>query len=270
MTPGRRAAGLVATALCISLLGACAKKPQVHLTAPAGPWISLFNGKDLAGWTVKIAGHGLNDNYRDTFRVQDGLLQVSYRQYDNFEGRFGSLFYDKKFSHYWFRAEYRFVSTQAAGAPSWAYENSGIQLHSQSPQSMRKDQEFPVSVEFDIVGGRFFGHHPTGDVCQNGTRVKIQGLPLNGQCSKVSEVTVPGDEWVTIEAEVRGASRVKQAVNGTLVVEYTDLVLDESNPDARRLIASGADEALASGYISLQANSHPIEFRRIEVLPIEP
>jgi hypothetical protein len=265
----RTLAMIATTALLLSLL-ACSRKPPapVHVAAPAGQWISLFNGRDLDDWTVKIAGHDVNDNYRNTFRVENGLLKVSYLQYDTFGGRFGSLFHKSKFSHYWFRAEYRFVGDQARGAPSWAYKNSGIQLHSQSPESMRKEQEFPVSVEFDIVGGRLLGRHPTGDVCQNGTRVKIDGAPLTGKCSKLSDITIPGDEWVTIEAEIRGSTRVRQIVNGVLVVEYTDLTLDERDADARRLIAPNGDKALTSGYISIQANSHPIEFRRIEVLPI--
>jgi hypothetical protein len=264
----RTTATLMAAALSLSL-AACAKKPQVAVSAPTGQWISLFNGKNLEDWTVKIAGHDLNDNYRNTFRVEDGLLKVSYGQYEKFGGRFGSLFYNRKLSHYWFRAEYRFVGKQASGAPSWAYKNSGVQLHSQAPDSMRKDQEFPVSVEFDIVGGRLLGRHPTGDVCENGTRVTIDGGVLRDKCSKLSDVTIPGDEWVMILAEVQGGTRIRQIVNGILVVEYTNLTLDENDPDARLLVNSGGDKALTSGYISIQANSHPIEFRRIEILPID-
>jgi hypothetical protein len=250
-------------------LAACAEKPKVLVAAPTGQWISLFNGKDLSDWTVKIAGHDLNDNYRDTFRVENGLLVVSYQQYDKFENRFGSLFYKKKFSHYWIRAEYRFVGSLASGAPSWAYKNSGIQLHSQAPETMLKEQQWPVSVEFDIVGGRFIGPRPTGDVCQNGTHVLLDGAALKGQCSKVGEQTIRVDEWTTALAEVNGGSNVQQIVNGALVVKYTDLTFDEGNVDARRLMAAGAGKALTSGYISLQSNGAPIEFRRIEVLPLD-
>jgi hypothetical protein len=258
-----------AVAVLSLLLVACAKKPPVLVPAPAGQWIAVFNGRNLDDWTVKIAGHDLNDNYRNTFRVEDGLLKVSYDQYEQFGGRFGSIFYNKKLSHYWFRAEYRFVGKQASGAPSWAYENSGIQLHSQPPETMRKNQEFPVSVEFDIVGARLLGRHPTGDVCENGTRVKIGGAVLEDKCSKLSGIAISGDEWVTVLAEVQGGTRVRQIVNGALVVEYTDLVLDDKDADARRLLNSGADRTLTAGYVSIQANSHPIEFRRIEILPVD-
>jgi hypothetical protein len=254
---------MLATAL------SCAPKPKVLVSAPTGNWVSLFNGKNLDGWTAKIAGQDVNDNYRDTFRVEDGMLKVSYQQYDKFGDRFGSLFYMTKFSHYWIRAEYRFVGSLAPGAPRWAYKNSGLQLHSQAPETMRKEQQFPVSVEFDIVGGRSFGSQPTGDVCQNGTHVLVGGAPVKGLCSKVGDVTIRDDGWTTALAEVDGGTRVRQIVNGALVVEYTDLTLDEANADARRLMASGAGKALTSGYISIQSNGYPIEFRRIEVLAVQ-
>jgi hypothetical protein len=252
-----------------AVLAGCAEKPKTMVAAPTGAWVSLFNGKDLSGWNVKIAGQDLNDNYRNTFRVQDGLLKVSYQDYDKFNDRFGSLFTKQKFSHYWLRAEYRFSGSLVSGAPRWAYKNSGLQLHSQSPDTMRKEQQFPVSVEFDIVGAHFYGGAPTGDVCQNGTHVLVQGAPVKGLCSKVSDVSLRNDDWVTVVAEVDGAKRVRQIVNGALVVEYTDVTLDENNQDARRLIAAGAPRELDSGYISIQSNGAPIEFRRIEVLPID-
>jgi hypothetical protein len=264
----RRALCLVGAALTLGV-GACAKKPPVALVAPSGPWVSLFDGRDLNGWTVKIAGHDVNDNFANTFRVEDGLLKVAYDGYDKFNGQFGSLFYNKRLSHYWFRAEYRFVGKLTPGAPSWAYRNSGVQLQGQPPETMRKAQEFPVSVEFDIVGGRFFGRHPTGDVCENGTRVTIDGRLLEEKCSRLSDVTIPGDEWVTMLAEVDGSTRVRQAVNGMLVVEYTHLTLDDHDADGRRLVPPDGDVRLGSGFLSIQSNGHPIEFRRIEILPLE-
>jgi hypothetical protein len=254
----------------IALMAGCAPKPHVQLPAPEGGWVRAFNGTDLDGWSVKIAGHDLGDNYRNTFRVHDGVLAVSYDQYDSFGGRFGSLFYGRKMSHYWLRAEYRFVGRQAPGAPSWAWQNSGIQLHSQSPSTMTKAQQFPVSVEFDIVGRRMFGRYPTGDVCRNGSRMIIDGQELQKKCSRLSDVAIPGDQWVSVLAEVNGAAQVRQAVDGSVVVDYSDLRLDDHDPDARRLLAAGAPGALDSGYVSIQGNGHPIEFRRIDILPLDP
>jgi hypothetical protein len=261
------AARTVAVALTI-LTAACSPTSHVPLRAPAGQWISLFDGKDLAGWTAKIAGHDANDNYRNTFRVEDGLLKVSYQQYDQFGDRFAGLYYNRRFSHYWIRVQYRFVGTKVSGAPSWAYKNSGIYLHAQSPESMRKDQAFPVSVEFDLVGGHMIGSRPTGDVCQNGTRVRVAGDFLRQQCSKLSDITIRDDQWVTAEAEVLG-NKVRQAVNGALIVEYADIQLDGNNADARKLIGPNGGTGLAAGYIAIQGNGHPVDFRRIEVLPLD-
>jgi 3-keto-disaccharide hydrolase len=256
--------------LTVALLAACSTREKVAVTAPQGNWIALFNGHDLEGWTVKISGHEVGDNYRNTFRVEDGVLKVSYRQYDEkFHDRFGSLFYNKPFSHYWIRVEYRMSGELARGAPSWAYKNSGIQLHGQAPQSMRREQQFPVNVEFDLVGGRRFGSQPTGDVCQSGTHVLVNGQPLKDMCSKVSDITIRDDQWVTALAEVDGDKRVRQVVNGALVIEYTNITLDDSNPDARRMLDAGHARSLASGYISLQSNGFPIEFRKVEVMPLD-
>jgi len=257
----------IAIAICAAL-AACAPKPKAQVEAPGGQWLSLFNGHDLSGWTAKIAGLEAGDNYRNTFRVEQGLLKVSYQQYDKFGDRFGSLFYNQPFAHYWLRAQYRFNGELAPGAPRWAFKNSGIQLHSQDPHSMRTQQQFPVSVEFDLVGGRFIGSNPTGDVCHYGTLVSVGGVRLKQLCSKVSDVTIRDDQWVTALVEVEGEKHVRQVINGGLIVEYTDLALDEGNTDAQRLLAAGASRSLGSGYISIQSNGYPIEFKSIEVLPV--
>jgi hypothetical protein len=258
---------VLSVAGCAALLS-CAPKPKAPLSAPQGAWISLFDGHDLNGWTAKIAGEDPGNNYRNTFRVENGMLRVSYQQYDRFGDRFGSLFYNRRFSHYWLRAQYRFVGELAPGAPRWAFKNSGIQLHSQDPASMSKAQQFPVSVEFDLVGGRFFGANPTGDVCHYGTLVSVSGVRVKELCSKLSDLTIRDDQWVTVLAQVDGAKLVRQAVNGGQIVEYTDLALDGANPDTQRLLAAGAPRPLSSGFISIQSNGFPIEFKSIEVLPV--
>jgi hypothetical protein len=228
-------------------------------------WISLFNGKNLDGWKVKITGHELNDNYKNTFRVEDGLLKVSYDQYERFNGEFGHLFYKDKFSHYRIRVEYRFVGKQIAGGPAWALLNNGIMIHCQSPESMAKDQRFPVSIEAQMLGDDGSGKRPTGNVCTPGTHVVIGGKLVTQHCVSASSKTVPANEWVTMEVEVRGNSSIKHIVNGEVVAEYEKPQLDDSDADARRLI-SGDNRMLDEGYIALQAETHPIEFRKVELL----
>ena len=80
-------------------------------------WIQAFNGKNLDGWVMKIAGYPLGENYGNTFRVENGLLKAAYDQYPEFANKFGHIFYKTKFSHYIVAAEYRFVGEQAKGGP---------------------------------------------------------------------------------------------------------------------------------------------------------
>lgn len=231
-------------------------------------WISLFNGKNLDGWKVKIAGHELGDNYGNTFCVENGILKVSYDQYDKFDGRFGHLFYKDPFSHYRLRLQYRFVGEQTPGGPGWAFRNSGIMLHCQSPESMRKDQSFPVCIEVQLLGGNGRDERSTGNLCTPGTHVVMEDKLVTQHCIASSSKTYHGDEWVTAEVEVHGNSKIKHIINGEIVLEYEKPQLDENDSDARKLIKEG-NKMLHEGYISLQAESHPVEFRKVEILPLK-
>jgi AAA+ superfamily predicted ATPase len=118
-----------------------------------GEWIDLFNGKNLDNWVIKFTGYPLGENFNNTFRVEDGLLTVSYDEWDQWDGQFGHIFYDRSFSHYILRVEYRIVGEQVEGGPGWAFRNNGLMLHSQDPETMTLDQEFPVSLETQLLGG---------------------------------------------------------------------------------------------------------------------
>ncbi len=231
-------------------------------------WISLFNGKNLDGWKVKIAGHELNENFRNTFRVEDGVLKVSYDQYEKFNNEFGHLFYKEKFSHYRLRVEYRFTGKQVVGGPVWGFRNSGVMLHCQSPESMRKEQSFPVSIEAQFLGGNGKDERPTGNVCTPGTNIVMNGKLITLHCTNSSSKTYHGDQWVTMEVEVHGDSTIKHFVNRELVLEYEKPQYDESDPDAQKLIING-EKMIREGYIALQAESHPIEFRKVEILILQ-
>lgn len=231
-------------------------------------WISLFNGRDLTGWTAKIKGQPLGENWADTFRVEDGLLKVRYDKYERFDGRFGHLFYKGTFSHYRLRVEYRFVGEQCAGGPSWAVRNSGIMIHGQDPATMRVDQDFPVSIEVQLLGGLGQGERSTANVCTPGTHIVMNGMLVTRHCTNSRSPTYHGDQWVTVEVEVRGGQVVRHIVGGQVVLEYTEPQLDDQDPDARRLLQSHG-KLLTGGTISLQSESHPIDFRKVEILPLE-
>jgi hypothetical protein len=249
---------LLATALCA----------VAQDSTSSEQWTPLFNGKDLDGWTPKIAGHELGDNYGNTFRVEDGVLKVCYDQYDKFDGKFGHLFYRETFSNYRLRVEYRFVGEQIEGGPSWAFRNSGIMIHGQSPESMGKDQAFPVCIEVQLLGGRGSGKRTTGNLCTPGTHVVMDGKLVTRHCIDSSSKTYDGDQWVTAEVEVRG-NTIKHIIEGETVLVYSDPQLDEKDPEAKELLAAGQDKMLTGGTLSLQSESHPVEFRKVELLKLE-
>jgi len=229
-----------------------------------GEWIQLFNGKNLDGWTVKITGYDLGDNFGNTFRVEDGVLKVAYDQYPKFDGKFGHLFYREPFSNYIIRAEYRFVGKQTPGGPGWALRNSGIMVHGQTPESMRKDQEFPVSIEVQLLGGSGSGNRPTANLCTPGSHVVLNDKLHTQHCTSSTSKTYHGDQWVTVEVEVHGNRLIRHLIDGETVLMYTQPQLDPGDPDARKLIGAG-DKLLHGGTISLQAESHPVEFRKVEL-----
>ncbi|MHC4287176.1 MAG: 3-keto-disaccharide hydrolase [Planctomycetota bacterium] len=230
----------------------------------AGEWVDLFNGKDLDGWTVKITGHDVGDNYKDTYRVEDGILKVAYDQYQKFNGEFGNLFYKTSFSHYILQVEYRFVGDPVPGGPAWAFRNSGVMIHSQSAESMGKDQKFPASIEVQTLGGDGTNKRSTGNLCTPGTNVVIDDKLVTAHCISSTSETYHGDQWVTLEIEVRGNDLIKHSVNGQTVMEYTQPQLDPKDADAKKLIKDG-NLMLDEGYIALQAESHPVEFRKVQI-----
>jgi hypothetical protein len=227
----------------------------------------VFNGRDLTGWIPKFAGYELNHNYRETFRVENGILKVSYDRYDKFEGEFGHLFYESPFSHYILRAEYRFVGDQVPGGPEWAFRNSGVMIHSQSPKSMSRDQSFPAAIEVQLLGGNGEEKRPTANVCTPGTHIVMDEKLVTNHCIFSSSKTYHGDQWVTVFIEVHGNYVIRHIVDGKVVLEYEKPQLDETEPVAQELICDG-DKVLYKGYIALQAESHPVEFRKVEILPL--
>lgn len=238
-----------------------------------GEWLQLFNGKDLTGWTPKIVGQKLGDNYADTFRVVDGLLTVSYDNYkeEDFEGgfkKFGHLFYGEKLSHYHLRIEYRFIGQQCQNGPGWAWRNSGVMLHGQDPATMDVDQEFPVSIEAQFLGGDGKNPRSTLNLCTPGTNVVLAGKLFLPHCTNSTSPTFHGDDWVTAEIEVLGNQTIKHIINGEVVLEYSQPQYDDRDGDAKKLIKNG-NLMISEGTISLQSESHGIQFRKVELKKLD-
>jgi hypothetical protein len=232
--------------------------------------IALFNGENLDNWVPKFTGFELGENYRDTFRVEDGLLSVSYENWPDFKGEFGHLFHEQVFGNYILQVEYRFVDEQVNQGPAWAFRNNGIMLHSQTPESMLVEQEFPASIEVQLLGGNGQDERSTANVCSPGTNYVLNGELFTPHCENSTSATFHGDQWVNLEIEVRGNELIRHTVNGEVVFEYSEPQLDTNDPDGSRLASQGVLVQISEGHIAIQAESHPTQFRRIDLIPLAP
>ena len=159
--------------LCVVALSASLSAEQPEFVP--GKWVPLFNGKDLDDWTIKIRRHEAGDNFANTFRVENGVIKVGYEGYEKFDETFGHMFYNRPFSNYRLRVEYRFLGEQCPGGPGWAFRNSGLMLHGESPSTMGVDQDFPASIEVQLLGGNGVDKRTTANLCTPGTNVVIDG-----------------------------------------------------------------------------------------------
>lgn len=245
--------------------------PAQDLPKPrVGEWVPLFNGKNLDGWIPKIRGYPAGTNFANTFRVADGVLQVRYDQYDGatFRERFGHLFYRDSFSHYRLRVEYRFLGAQLKDGPGWALRNSGIMIHGQSPESMELDQDFPASIEVQLLGGDGTHKRTTANLCTPSTHVVMGGKLIRQHCTESVSKTYHGEIWVTCELEVRGGKVINHRVEGDLVLSYTEPQLDLGDKYGKKL-GENRSPLLTGGTISLQSESHPVDFRKVEIMLLE-
>ncbi len=234
---------------------------------PRNEWVSLFNGKDLTGWTPKIRYCALGENFENTFRVEEGLLKVRYDGpgYSKFGERFGHLFFKDSFSNYRFRVEYRFLGEQCEDGPGWAIRNSGVMVHGQDPATMAVDQDFPVSIEVQLLGGNGTTSRTTSNLCTPGTNVVMGGELKLQHCINSTSGTYHGEKWVTAEIEVHNSRVIRHLLDGEVVLEYSQPQLDKRDASAAALIRDG-QLVLQGGTISLQSESHPIDFRRVEIM----
>lgn len=232
-------------------------------------WIQLFNGKDINDWKPKITGYPLNDNYGNTFVIENGILKVNYNAYPGFEGKFGHLFYKQKYSYYILGVEYRFTGEQAKNGPGWAFRNSGMMLHCQPPESMLLKQDFPISIEVQLLGGNGKDNRTTANLCTPGTNVVMKGKLVTDHCISSASKTYHGDQWVRVEVLVLGDSLIKHFIDKEIVLEYEKPQTGSGNVANFNPEFKKEGMLLKEGYIALQSESHPVEFRKVELFNLE-
>ncbi len=247
----------------LSLFGC---KSGLKNTIDENQWQTLFNGKDLSNWIVKIKGYKVGVNALNTFRVENGLLKVSYAKYDSFNNQFGHIFYKKPFKSYILRLKYRFVGNQIKGAEAWGNRNNGIMIFSQSPESMAINQDFPVSVEFQLLGGlKDNKPRSTGNVCTPGTNIVMKDSLITTHCIESTSKTYFGNQWVNAEVEVHSDSLIIQRINGKEVIRYSKPQIGGRFNTFKNRVG----EILKGGYIALQSESSPTEFKDIKILELK-
>ena len=255
--------------LSMLVIGASVLWTAGAVAADDGEWHSLFNGRDLSGWTVKINKHPLGDNYADTFRVEDGVIKVAYDRYGKFDEQFGHLYSNQAYSNYILRLEYRITGTAVADSPSWAKLNSGVMIHSQSPLTIGLNQPWPASMEFQFLAAGATAGRQTGNVCTPGTNLELKGKLVTDHIIDSTSKFFPLDEWVAVEVEVHGNAEVIHRVNGIEVLRYQHPQLDPREDSAKALMAAGAPLQLSFGHIALQAESQPVWFRNIRIRQLD-
>jgi hypothetical protein len=256
-------------AICITLiLSGCAasNKTQSKADPIATGWRSLFNGKDINDWTVKIQHHEVGVNFGNTFRVEDNMIKVRYDQYGDYNEQFGHLYYNTPYAYYHLKLEYRFVGEWVKTAPSYTVRNSGVMFHSQDPRSMPKEQDWPISIEMQFLGGLGDGKpRPTGNMCSPGTEILYKGALYAGHCLNSTSKTYDGEQWVSAELIVLGDSLITHIINGDTVLQYAKPqmgggVVNRFDPKIKQ-----DGKLLSSGFIALQSEGQPIDFRSIRI-----
>ncbi|EEI93949.1 hypothetical protein HMPREF0765_0281 [Sphingobacterium spiritivorum ATCC 33300] len=232
--------------------------------------IQLFNGKDMKNWIIKIRQHEVGDNYANTFRVEDGLLKVRYDGYKSFDKQYGHIAYDKPFSAYVLRVQYRFVGEQAPEGEGWAWRNSGAMLHGQDPRTMLKNQDFPISIEGQLLGGDGKNERTTSNLCTPGTNVVMNEKLFTPHCISSKSKTYHGDQWVTADFVVLGDSVIQHILEGQVVLEYNKPQIGGGSVSDYDPAQKKDGQLLKQGYISLQSESHPIDFKKVELYNLEP
>ncbi len=193
----------------------------------------LFNGKDLAGWSIFIRHNDKSDPRTDpkgVFRVEDGVIHISGEE-------FGCLTTEKEFEDYRLLVEFKW------GEKKWpprekVVRDSGILLHGVGP-----DKVWTKSIECQIQ------EHDCGDFYMvDGTSIVVDGKPVTRYKKKTKDAEKPNGEWNIIEVICDG-DKVTNIVNGVVVNE-------------------GTMASVTKGKIVLQSEGAEVFYRKVELTPL--
>ena len=248
----------------VSLIGS-AQSPSDK--ADRRDWIQLFDGKSLDGWVPKITGYPLEkttptpsasstapcrrrptgprrrEQIRPSFLPTSEVLLLHRRRRVPLHRRAGGRRSRLGHSQQW---------------PDVAQPVAAIDVEGPG---------FPISVEVQLLGGLPNGKpQSTANMCSPGTQVFIDGTMVKGHCLDSKSQTYAGDQWVRVEVAVRGGERLIHKVEGQTVLEYEKPTIGGGEVNKFDPAVKVDGTLLTDGYIEIQGESHPTEFRKIEVL----
>jgi hypothetical protein len=234
-------------------------------------WISIFDGESLEGWTPKLRGEAYGSDSLQTFVIRDSAITVDYRNYEGFNDKFGHLFYKTEFSSYRLTFLYRFIGEQIHDGPGWAYKNSGIMFHCEPPSGMARNQDFPISLEAQLLGAD--PEKPidrsTMNLCTPGTHVFVKGDLTKQHCLNSSSQSYRDDQWIRAELVVYPDGRIEHFVEGKKVMSYSEPILGGPFEYNTEKWSSLDGSELRTGFLALQSESHPVQFKSIYIKPFK-
>lgn len=233
-------------------------------------WLDLFNGKNLEDWVVKTHHHETGEDTLQTFRVKDNMIQVRYDKYGYFDDQFSHLYYKEPFSYYHFKIDYQFTGELQDGAPDYTLLNSGIMFHCLDPYTMKKEQNWPISIELQFLAGTGDGKpRATGNMCSPGTHVVYNEKLDTRHIIPSSAKTYEKNEWVRAELIVLGDSLITHIINGETVLQYSKPQIGGGVVDRYDPAIKIDGKILSEGFIALQSEGQPINFKNIKLLNLE-
>lgn len=161
--------------------------------------IRLFNGRDLAGWSIVADEEG---GGAETWSVAEGELKCAGRPA-------GYVKTDEEFGDYTLTLEWRWPAGTASG-------NSGVLVHASTPRAIGV---WPKSIEVQLAKDN------AGDFWIIGTELNVTDEASRKSDRRYKNLTddseKPAGEWNRMEIVCQG-STIKVKVNGDLVNEATN------------------------------------------------
>lgn len=257
-----RSKGYVLALDTLTLVPAGTAAPSDLPTRPSGDgWISLFNGRNLDGWTTFLPSKGRNNDPQGVFKVENGMLHILDIPDRGQRQEFGYLATNRSYGDYRLRFQYRWGDKRFAPRNN-AKRDSGVMYHLSGgdrvwPRSVELQVQEGNTGDFWLIGGTTLTT-TVASTSGNPKRYREGGTPYTTRAGSFVQVAKDRTRdsrngWNTVELIVQGDEAV-QIVNGEVVNRGKNL---------RR-----GNTPLTEGRIAFQAEGAEVYYRNIEMKPL--